>query len=275
MNQPTYPNGIHLVDFEFHPEHCREGNQPVPVCMVVREWPLGLTRRYWQDELMQMACAPFSTDGDALCVAYYASAEMDCFAALGWPAPANLLDLFAEFRCLTNGLRPEHGSGLLGALLHFGLPSINAEEKDAMRDLILSAGPWSPSQRKDILDYCESDVIALADLLTAMLPTIDWPRALLRGQYMQAVSRIQTNGVPLDVHTLGKLLEQWDSIQDQLIADMDQGYGVYNGRTFKADQWERYLMEQGIPWARLDSGRLDMRDDTFKDMARLIHKLPQ
>ena len=102
-----------------------------------------------------------------------------------------------------------------------------------MRDLILSAGPWSASQRQGILDYCESDVIALADLLTAMLPQIDWTRALLRGQYMQAVSRIQTNGVPLDVHTLDKLLEQWDSIQDQLIADVDQDYGVYNGRTFK------------------------------------------
>jgi hypothetical protein len=124
------------------------------------------------------------------------------------------------------------------------------------------------SQRVDILDYCESDVIALADLLTAMLPKIDWPLALLRGQYMQAVSRIQTNGVPLDMHTLNKLMAQWDTIQDQLIADMDQDYGVYNGRTFKADQWERYLKAEGIPWARLDSGRLDMRDDTFRDMAR-------
>jgi len=268
MNQPTYPNGIHLVDFEFHPEHCREGNQPVPVCMVVREWPSGLTRRYWQDELGQLTCAPFSTDVDALCVAYFASAEMDCFAALGWPMPVNLLDLFAEFRCLTNGMHPAHGNGLLGALRYHGLSSIDAEEKDSMRDLILTGGPWPESQRVDILDYCESDVIALADLLSAMLPKIDWPLALLRGQYMQAVSRIQTNGVPLDMHTLNKLMARWDTIQDQLIADMDQDYGVYNGRRFKADQWERYLTAQGIPWARLESGRLDMRDATFKDMAR-------
>jgi DNA polymerase-1 len=268
MNQSNFPNGIHLVDFEFHPAHCREGNQPVPVCMVVRAWPSGLTRSYWQDELAEMAHAPFQTDGGALCVAYFASAEMDCFASLGWSVPVNLLDLFAEFRVLTNGLRPVHGCGLLGALRHFGLSSINAEEKDAMRDLILTAGPWSESQREGILGYCESDVIALGDLLTAMLPKIDWPRALLRGQYMQAVSRIQANGVPLDMHTLGKLMAQWDSIQDQLIADMDQDYGVYDGRTFKADQWERYLTGQGIPWARLDSGRLDMRDATFKDMAR-------
>ena len=268
MNPPDYSKGIHLVDFEYHPLGCREGNQPLAVCMVVREWPSGLTRRYWQDELAQMTHAPFPTDGDALCVAYFASAEMDCFAALGWPAPVNLLDLFAEFRCLTNGMRPAQGSGLLGALHYYGLASIDAQEKDAMRDLILTGGPWSESQRLDILDYCECDVIALAALLAVMLPEIDWPRALLRGQYMQAVSRIQMNGVPLDMHTLGKLLTQWDTIQDQLIADMDQDYGVYNGRTFKADLWEQYLMAHNIPWARLESGRLDMRDDTFKDMAR-------
>ena len=54
MNRPGFPKGIHLVDFEFHPVGRREGNQPVPVCMVVREWPSGPTRRYWQDELEQI-----------------------------------------------------------------------------------------------------------------------------------------------------------------------------------------------------------------------------
>jgi hypothetical protein len=62
---------------------------------------------------------------------------------LGWPHPVHLLDLFAEFRCLTNGLRLPHGSGLLGALLHYGLPTIGGEQKDEMRDLILGGGPWT------------------------------------------------------------------------------------------------------------------------------------
>ena len=165
MTTSTFSAGIHLVDFEFYPAHRHEGNAPVPVCLVMREWPSGLTHRYWQDELATMTAAPFPTGSDALCVAYYASAEMDCFAALGWPAPVNLLDLFAEFRCLTNyakpykgrkGVKPTvktdpgvpaHGNGLLGALLHYGLASINAEEKTAMRDLILTGGPWDDGQR--------------------------------------------------------------------------------------------------------------------------------
>jgi hypothetical protein len=187
---------------------------------------------------------------------------------LGWAPPANVLDLFTEFRCLTNGLRLAHGNGLLGALMHFGLPGIGGEQKDTMRDLILTAGPWSSAEQLAILDYCETDVVALDNLLTAMHDQIDWPRALLRGRYMQAVSLIQMNGVPIDIDALAKLQTHWLAIQDQLIADIDRDYGVFEGRTFKARRWEDYLVAKDIPWPRLESGRLDMCDATFREMAR-------
>jgi hypothetical protein len=268
MNASNFTEGIYLVDFEFHPARNREGNPPVPVCMVVREWPSGATRRYWQADLQQMSTAPFPTSNAALCVAYFASAEMDCFRVLGWDLPVNVLDLFAEFRCQTNGLHLAHGSGLIGALMHYGLPSIGGEQKGTMRDLILTGGPWSPAEELAILDYCETDVVALDNLLTAMQDQIDWPRALLRGRYMKAVSRIQMNGVSLDVAVLEILKVRWDEIQDQLIAAIDNDYGVYDGRTFKGSRWEEYLVANDIPWPRLESGRLDMRDDTFREMAR-------
>jgi hypothetical protein len=85
---------------------------------------------------------------------------------------------------------------------------------------------------------------------------------------MKAVSVIQTNGIPLDVDTLDLLRTSWHSIQDQLIADIDSDYGVFEGRSFKADRWERYLISNGIPWPRLPSGRLDLSDDTFKEMSK-------
>ena len=268
MNAHNFPEGIYLVDFEFHPSHNREGNPPSPVCMVVREWPSGNTNRYWGRDLQQMTTAPFPTSDKALCVAYYASAEMDCFRSLGWEQPTNVLDLFAEFRCLTNGLQLANGSGLLGALMYFGLPTIGGERKDVMRDLILTGGPWSLADELAILNYCETDVVALADLLTIMKDRIDLPRALLRGRYMRAVSCIQGNGVPLDTDALEKLQSQWNVIQDQLIADMDQDYGIYEGRSFKTSRWEEYLVANGIPWPRLESGRLNMSDDTFREMSR-------
>ena len=116
--------------------------------------------------------------------------------------------------------------------------------------------------------YCESDVEALARLLPAMLPKIDLPRALLRGRYMAAAARMERNGVPIDADTLELLRRHWSDIQDQLIAEVDRDYGVYEGRTFKADRFAEWLTRNNIPWPRLDSGRLDLSDDTFREMAR-------
>jgi hypothetical protein len=268
MSATSFPHGTFLVDFEFHPAGRHEGNQPTPVCMVVKEWPSGHTSRYWQNDLEQMTTPPFPTGDKALFVAFYASAEMDCFQMLGWEHPTHVLDLFAEFRCLTNGLRLGYGNGLLGALLHYGLPSIGGEQKDALRDLILTGGPWTAAEQLTILDYCESDVVALAHLLGAMQGQIDWPRALLRGRYMKSVSCMQMNGVPLDSNIHKLLLSRWGDIQDQLIVEVDIDYGVYDGRSFKTNRWEEYLVANNISWPRLDSGRLDMCDDTFRAMAR-------
>jgi len=268
MRTEDFQEGIWLVDFEFHPQSGIEGNPPEVVCMVARRWPEGPTIRIWKDELLGIECSPFSTGNGALFVAYFACAEMDCFIQLGWPMPSNLLDLYCEFRLLTNGTAPAHGNGLVGALLHFGLPSIDGEEKRSMRDLILSRGPWSISDRKDILDYCESDVTALGHLMNAMIGLIDLPRALIRGRYMQAVSSIQAVGVPIDSDTLGMLKAEWMNIKDQLIQLIDKDYNVFDGRTFKSQRWEDFLIRKNIPRPRLASGKLDLSDQTFREMAK-------
>ena len=273
MIASDFPEGIYLVDFEFHPAKGKEGNPPVPVCMVVRRWPNGETSKYWQDELFKLSSSPFPVGEKALFVAFYASAELDCFHTLGWEFPVNVLDLFVEFRCITNGLKLTHGNSLLGVLLYFGLPNIGGEQKDEMRDLVLTRGPWSKFEKEAILEYCESDVVALSGLLNVMEKKIDWPRSLLRGRYMKAVSRIQMNGIPIDQEIYATLLSQWNQIQDLLIAEIDQDYGVYEGRAFKASSWEAYLISNKIPWPRLESGRLDLRDDTFRVMARMHQKV--
>ena len=70
----------------------------------------------------------------------------------------------------------------------------------------------------------------LARLLPTMLPNIDLPRALLRGRYMAAAAQIERSGVPIDTDILGLLRQFWSDIQDQLIAEIDRDYGVYDGR---------------------------------------------
>ena len=154
------------------------------------------------------------------------------------------------------------------ALAWHGLSSIEAADKESMRRLAKRGGPWADSERQALLDYCESDVAALARLLPVMEPKLDMPRALLRGRYMKAAAHIEHNGIPIDTHTFRTLQTRWDAIQDRLIGQIDQDYGVFEGHSFKAARFGEWLLAHDIAWPRLESGALDLKDDTFRDMAR-------
>jgi DNA polymerase-1 len=264
------------ADFEFDfgghasfEDASRSGERPRPTCMVAKELRSGQTWRLWRGKFE--STPPFPIGPDALFVAYYASAELGCFRALGWPMPANILDLFTEFRDRTNGLTTPAGSGLVGALTYFGLDSVGAIEKDEMRARILRGA--CSERDEEILNYCAGDTEALEGLLLAMLPPrsnrgIDLPRALLRGRYMAAAAVMEWNGAPIDTTTLELLRKRWTDIQDDLIAAIDMDYGVYEGRTFKRDRFESFLIGHDIPWPLREDGELDLSRDTFRQMAK-------
>lgn len=256
---------VWLGDFEFN---AQAGERPSPVCFVARELRTGRLLRFWTDELRAMRQPPFSTGPDTLFVAYYASAELGCFQALGWPMPARVLDLYCEFKCRTSGLKTPCGCGLLGALAYFGFDSIDAADKDSMRALVLRGEPFTADERADVLDYCQTDVDALAKLLPAMAPDIDLPRALFRGRYMVAVARMEWRGVPVDTDALTVFRDNWHAVQERLIERIDRDYGIFDGRTFKSERWAAWLAANEIPWPRLPTGGLAMDDDTFREMAR-------
>ncbi len=240
--------------------------------MVAREVGSGTEKRLWRDELLALKKAPFDTGKDSLLVAYYASAEIGCFLEFDWPLPTNILDLFTEFRCATNGLGGN--ASLLAGLAHYGIPgAVNAGEKDAMRNLVLRQTEWSEQQKRDILDYCATDVMSLAALFRRMAPAIDWPRAALRGRYMAAAARMERNGVPVDVPTLTAIRENWLRIKLGLISAIDSDYHVYEGTTFKQDRFAAYCARERIRWPRLPSGKPCLDSETFRDMAKVYPQL--
>ena len=140
-----------VVDFEFA---AIPGERPGPVCLVAHELRSGRRFRVWRDQFGP--APPYATGPDVLFVAYYASAELGCYRALGWPMPERMLDLFTEFRNRTNGLPPPAGAGLLGALTYFGLDAMGATEKKEMQEAI-GNGTWRGRfTATEILDYCEA-----------------------------------------------------------------------------------------------------------------------
>lgn len=264
---------IWALDFEFVSE---PGARPVPVCLVARELTSDRLLRLWRDELP--ARPPFAIDGHTLFIAYYASAEWGCFAALGWPMPQRVIDLYAEFRAKTNGLPLPTGRGLLGALSFHGIPAITSEQKSAGRDLVLRGGPWSAQERRDILDYCQTDVDCLGPLFERMITGIrahrqGFGQALLRGRYTTAVARMEYVGVPIDTDMLVRLRAGWQDIKLDLVRAVDKDFGIYEGTSFKAGLFADWLASEGIAWPKTSTGRLQLDQDTFRDMAKTYPKL--
>ena len=244
--------------------------------------------RLWLDGVAKPVC-PLPLGENSLYVAYYASAEMVCHLAFDWDLPKSLLDLFCEFRCQTNGLPLPAGNGLLGALTAHGLAHISVVEKEEMRELALRGGPYSSGERLALLDYCQTDVDALVALLPEMAPKISIDHALIRGRYMKAVNgidhalirgrymqvvaRMESFGIPIDLPLLRRLQANWKIIQDDLIAKVDEDFGVYEERSFKTELFAQYLYRKQISWPRLKSGYLDLKDETFRSMAKIYPQL--
>lgn len=264
------------VDFEFVQHD--GGRHPDPVCLVA--WELRSRRkiRLWKDQFSENP--PYSIAADSLFVSFAADAELSCHLALGWPFPARILDLRIEFLRAINTTPPHkeyRKAKLLHALAYYGLDGIDATKKKYWQDLVIRGGPWTADEQKGILDYCETDVVAIDQLLCRMVTRghVSFGRRLVlslyRGRYMAAVTRMESEGVPCDMERYSRLLPRWEPMKDHLVDTLGADYGVFNSdRSFSEKRFARYLAARGWGWPLLDSGRLDLKNKTFKQMA-IIH----
>jgi DNA polymerase-1 len=263
---------IWLRDFEFI---SRPGERPDVVCLVAHELRSGQTLRLWRDKLNERP--PYRTDSKVLLVSFAATAECACHLALGWPLPANELDLSPAFRNLVNGRLTPEGKGLLGALRYFGFSNTDQKLKDAMRARIIQGWPFTPEEQQRILNYCAGDVDDLLRLLTRMLPEIDLRTALHWGEFAAASALMEHRGVPIDMAVFSQLTDPatWRAVRDAMVPTIDAQYGVYVRNAaadwaFNMECFTAYLTRAGIlgDWPRLASGKLDMRRKTFDSMSK-------
>ena len=138
---------IYGVDFEYHGE---DGSIPEIVCMVVQDLNTHEVSRYWETELYDMSDPPFETGADVALITYFAPAEVQSMLALRWSIDVSIIDLFAEFRCYTNGDPNVIRRGLVHALDYFGLTDLIPDDKEDMRTLILFGGPWNKKHHRRV-----------------------------------------------------------------------------------------------------------------------------
>jgi DNA polymerase I len=240
------------------------------VCVAGVELRSGRRVKLWHTEFG--ATPPLRTDSKALHVYFAATAECCSFLALGWPLPQKLLDLSPEYRLAVNGrVSDKAKKGLLDALDYFGLPHMSQAEKDYWRDQILAGS----EARDDILKYCMVDVDEIVALLHRMLPAIDLPRALFRSEFVKVSAKEEYRGLPLDTDILHSLLPVWDDIRKRLIPTIDAAYHVYDGKVFKERWFAQYLARHKIPWQLLESGKLDLKDKTFREQVKAHPQLAE
>src|SRR6516164_7190926 len=256
---------IWCVDFEFA---VREGEPPIPVCIVAKELRTGRVIRLFGEQMWQRKSAPFNVGDDSLVVAFYASAELSCFKVLGWQFPAHILDLYAEFKTLQNGLRPRQGGfGLLSVMIHYKLDHLSAIEKKEMQELAARGEPFTAEEREALLDYCQSDVDALVELLPRMVPELDLVgRVCIRGGYMAPSALMENAGVPVDTPLRALLCENWEPLKLAMVEHINPQYNVFEGIHFRFKLFEIWLKQHAIDWPRTPTGRPAMDYDTMRDM---------
>ena len=266
-------SAIWVIDTEYRASN---GQTLIPVCLVAREYRSGEIRRLWIHEKGGQPDLRVVFNDNTLFVAYSCIGDMQVLSQLGWCLPTRVLDLYSEFRNIKNATGDASGYNLLSALSYFGIQGMSTIDKDEARDSIIRGGPWTPAQQDDILNYCEMDVLATSQLLTAMIDRVNLPQALLRGAYMRALSLVECYGIPLDRTTFDAICVQREGLIDHLVSKINSTYPVYDGHTFKRDRFETWLTSVNLSWPRHPSGILKLDDDTFKDMAKLhseVHDL--
>jgi DNA polymerase family A len=267
---------VYVVDFEFKPSGQKGCT---PWCVVIKDAlssqaPVKLWLLEHEFDSLPRCPVNFS-DPRSLFVAFSATAEIGAFLDLKWPEPVNVLDLFAEWRNIKNGVPgPKDGWGetLVFALNGYGLSNFVPVEKGAMRELAIRGGPFTYTEKQALLDYCEEDVIATERLLWAMLPDLR-KAALARGSYQRALTRVIREGTPMDVQLLTRIQDRWPEITRALQVRAAEQYGVYRDGAWHNEDFDVYLRKAGIPWRRTSTGLLNTDDKYFKEQAEIWPEL--
>lgn len=265
-------------------------------------------------------------------VAYSVLAEARSLLALGISVTGmRWIDLHLEHRCLTNHYHPlqfgkqlvegeirntfppkpkwqkkegekgsvEAGQSLASACFKFLGIKIDTDEKDAMRDLIISdPKSFNEEDKKKILEYCASDVENLPALLWAM---VDWYKKLLprkywgkliewmfiRGEFAARSAIMEQFGYPYDAPATKAFAESVPMILRELIMDINSQflfkpfrYDRPNGKFCWKQKETREYLAQVYPdlmdkWELTDGEELSLSQEAFTEFFDFKHDYPR
>jgi hypothetical protein len=105
---------VWLIEFQVDQS---PGEHPRPLRLVATVYRSGRSIQLVEEQVRRSG-PPYPLGPDHLFVTYDTPVALGCHLALGWPLPARVLDLHAEFRCRMAGLLEPGDYDLAAALTH-------------------------------------------------------------------------------------------------------------------------------------------------------------
>ena len=278
------------LDFEFT-RNDRAPGLVEPICLAAHEIISGRQISVWQDEMFGMKTPPFDTGPESCLIAYAAGAEALCFAALNWPRPRAVVDLFAEFILLTNvspnreTSKPPPPPKLSDAMRHYRLPFMEGGEKDKWRDLAINPPDiWTRELQGGMSHYNAEDTDADRRLAMAMIDAghINWKQAVWRGLASFEFGYIEHSGLLIDA-PLYRILTNREALRHRILAQSPYSRlfpkGGFSNKEFSAflDNPRKLLgthdkktgkpIARHIPGVYLESGELATNEKARRSLA--------
>jgi DNA polymerase I len=279
---------LYSTDFEYQQP---DGDNSKPNCLAYRCLLTGRSDTVWLWD--NAPACPFEMTEREAFVGYNFAAEAGCFAALGWPKPLQVLDLYLEYLQVRNTWPPavvtfdekKERKRLLDALHYFGLETRDVARKAYWQERAMQGGPWASGEPESMMAYCLEDVDDVGRLLDPLaqkqhLDDVDnLGHAFLRGRYAVAVAAMVRNGVPMDGPRLTLARKHRARIQSKLVERFDTA-GVYDaddaGVHFRRERMTALIEEMGAGamWPRTDTGRMyAVKTNVLREMAESLPDL--
>lgn len=263
---------------------------------------------------------------DHIFIAHAATAEGRCFIALGLdPTKFQWIDTYFLRKQLTNKCNKfqygryfdkngkerystppsfqtwkntysdntEVKAGLVDTVgFHLG-KYVDSEHKNLMRDIIIRDNPEEVLvNKKQIMDYCTSDIVYLFDLADVMLqsfcdvtflnPQQALNSTLRNGRYAADLAWMENIGIPIDMDAVRNLEENYEIAKEELIGDLVENHfpfyvkekskTVLGGEwKFKTSQVVAFVESKGLQgkWPKTATGNYKTDDETLDGFSHL------
>ena len=281
------------VDSEFR---FTEGNPPSVVCFVYQDIKTG--ESFNCTSATDILDLPWPHD-EAVYIVFNAVAEASCWLAWNIPLPGYVIDLWVEFKNLTqDGIKRERGYySLLNCCHRLGVEEqyiISEEQKEHFRDLIIHQTEYSDREMQQILEYCKSDVVVTGKLLQPVLDHMEIrlsraehetriQQILFRGRVKTAEAQVIHSGICCDNEKLNLFNKYWPEAKENFVKEQDKNLNCFEDGVFKYDKFVELIHKNKLekPWPKTPKGNFKSDEKTLKrfeyiadmDKLRLLIKL--